>query len=780
MRRVSYPNKKWFQRPDGAYARSDSWTSKYYHRKTGGTIMATMAGLNVTDSDFTRRKGESPFLMNARLNGTKETRTRSQSMSRPGQKFMGVPEGSEVTSQRPMSDGINWFPVKEFQTIRYLYQNTDRVTSIGLYLRAKDNEASSAYLLVITRDPETLEELCRGFVKVKDLGEEALRWFRLIRTIDGDVLVDVTLIDDMNKSGVPLETDVEVLFGGEDNHKIAEHEVPNLDAALRERPYVFTPGVGAPLTSVKTTAWKTFPVWLQNGHFVSESKRWIAVGAVKADGQKAVYKYPYIEVLLGGKKHQRITGPITELIPPAKINQNSTQVRMTQAGDALYFVDGHNKLQRVRLTDWGVEDATPTSTDILGFVPNQYYYKGNVIFHAGSIRRAKKDFEAGATFSAGDWETGSLSDYEAWAGASLIYFLNNRLFLSGFHQATVGTPAKSEPNMVILSTIDSIAPKYDFFNRSVEFFYTPDRASASTATSPITAFADINDNLIVFMADNLSFVSIPNGIEFGDSSQTTPHGSGYGVLRQEHVAQGRNNIFFYNITEGVMRLGGSISNVVSRPVDALLRRITDQEDVSLQLHKGALRLYYREKGDTNSSCLYNYTSYATHRSYWFRDENTPIAYLNSDNGYDVELGVGSEYPCVIETEVQDSSDFDCAIVYEYHTNYMAAPNKINEMIVRRVHVTSMQDFDASIFIGLDVDHKDNPIVWRRFIEYNEPDREDADDIFYDTEDRGSKTVSARILTNDVRLVQLRVKQFCYDSQAGVLQLGLEYGEASNL
>lgn len=780
MRRVSYQNKKWFQRPESAYARSDSWTSKHYHRKTGGTMQATMAGLNVTDSDFTKRNGESPYLLNARLNGTKEKRARSQSMSRPGQKFMGTPAGSEVTNTRPASDGINWFPVKEFQTIRYLYKSSGRVTSIGLYLRAKDSANSSAQFLVIVRDPATSAELCRGFTPVKGLGAESLKWFRLIRTIEDDVLVDVTLIDDLNTSGAPLNTNVEVLFGGEDNHELSTHAVPNLDKALREEPYVFEPGVGAPLTSSKTTSWKTFPVWLQGGYFVADSKRWIAVGVIKSNGEKAVYKYPYLEVLLNGRKHQRISGPITEMIPPSNINQSATQVRMTQAGDGLYFVDGYSRMQRVKLTDWSVEYTTPTSTDILGFVPRQFYYKNSIIFEGGSIRRAIRDFEAGATFSAGDWDTGSLADYEAWPGASLIYFMNNRLFLAGFHNNSVGLPAKSEPNIVILSTIDSVAPKYDFFNKSVEFFYVPDRSSASTATSPITGFADISDNLIVYMSDNLSFISIPNGIEYGDSTQTTPHGAGYGVLRQEHIAQGRNNVFFFNPTEGVMRLGGSISSVISRPVDALLRRISDPEDIYVQLHKGALRLYYHEDGDTNDSCLYDYTSYAAHRSYWFRDENTPIAYMNSDNGYDVELGVGSEYPCVIESEVQDSPDFDCAVMYEYHTNYMSAPNKINEMIVRRVHVTSAQDFDASLFIGLDVDHKDNPIVWRRFIQYNEPDKNDADDIFYDTEDRGSKTVSARILTNDVTLVQLRVKQFCYNSQAGILQLGLEYGEASNL
>ena len=275
MRRVAYPNKKFFQKPDSAYARSDSWTSKYFHRKTGGTVQATMAGLNVTDSDFTRKKGESPFLTNARLNGTKETRTRSQSMSRPGQAFRGVPEGSESVIVRQESEGVNWFPVKELQTIRFEYFHESRVTSLGFYIRAEDNLESSAYFLTIIRDPETLEELCRGFIPVKELGEAELRWMRLIRTFQGHAIIDITLIDDMNESGVPLDTNVEILFGGEDNHRIAYHEVPNLDAALREKPYVFEPGVGMPLTSIKTTGWKTFPVWLQDGHFVADSKRWI-------------------------------------------------------------------------------------------------------------------------------------------------------------------------------------------------------------------------------------------------------------------------------------------------------------------------------------------------------------------------------------------------------------------------------------------------------------------------------------------------------------------------
>jgi hypothetical protein len=191
-------------------------------------------------------------------------------------------------------------------------------------------------------------------------------------------------------------------------------------------------------------------------------------------------------------------------------------------------------------------------------------------------------------------------------------------------------------------------------------------------------------------------------------------------------------------------------------------------------------MYYTEDSEFNKNCLFDYTAYAIHKSYWFRDDQTPIAYMNSDNGYDVEIGVGSEYPCVIETNVPETPDFDCAIPYEYHTNYLYAPNKTNGMIVRRVHVTTMQNFNASLFIGVDIDHNDNPIVFRHFIEYNAPDRSDADNIFYDTEDRGDTTVSNRLLTEDATHVQVRVKQYCYSSQAEILAIVLEYGENSAL
>ena len=90
MRRQSYVNTHWYQRPDAPYARTSGWATRYYNRKTGDAVVTALSGLNVTDDDFSKRKGESPKIENARLNGSKETRKRAQSMSRMGQRFNGM------------------------------------------------------------------------------------------------------------------------------------------------------------------------------------------------------------------------------------------------------------------------------------------------------------------------------------------------------------------------------------------------------------------------------------------------------------------------------------------------------------------------------------------------------------------------------------------------------------------------------------------------------------------------------------------------------------------
>lgn len=778
-RRQSYVNAKWYQQPDSAYARSAGWTTRYYNRKVDGSMVTSLSGLNVTDDDFSKREGESPKLENVRLNGSKEARKRAQSMSRLGQRFNGMPPGSETTHELSASD--EWIDVREYRSVRSVHASEGRLTSVGLRLRREVTD-TNAYLLAILRDPVTHKELARAVKPVKEITTDStLYWFRFIKTIDGPFELELTLIDDMNNSGAALGTTVQVNSAGDANHEYSNHDVPNLDEALREEAYVYEKGVNRPVVSTKTTTWRTWEGWIQNGYFTKGSQRYIIIPVINDDGQKLVYCQKYVEIQKNDKFELTHNEPITVLIPANKLHQGADTVRMTQAGNHLYFVDGTSKLQRVNLDDMTIADAVPTDVDMFDFVPNHYYYENSLIRRSGKFYRAKSDFQAGEDFEAKHWEEEGTESLQAWPGASLIYFLNNRLFLSGFRNATVGSPAKAEPNLVLMSSIDSVAPKYDMFNRQIEFFYVPDRAPSSSSSSPVTAFTSIADVLVVYMADGLVFEQVTANVEYGGISQVTPEGSNYGVLKQEHVVKGRNNVYFLNPTLGVMRLSGSIANVVSRPVDAVLKGIDEDQfdQVAMSIHKDMLRVYYPSEGTENDSCLIDYTQYAQQKSYWYHDTNTPIKIMFSDSGYDVEYGIGSEYPCVIQAE-DTLRDFDCAIGYTYYTRYLSAPNRLDGIIARRIHVTTLQSFNSSFYVGLDYDHNNKPIVWRRFVSVRDRGPDLPEDIFGDDTESGAKNISIRILTQGTHFVQIRLKQYCYDYQSEVLQVGLEYGNATNI
>lgn len=786
-RRNSYPGDKWYQRPGQAYARTSGWPTRYYQRKVGGSIMAALAGLNTTSDDFAKREGESPYIWNARLNGTKESRKRAQSMSRMGQEFLCMPPGSETTHDGKWEDYK--IALREDLSIRWKIYSNNKLTSVGLRFAFDESPVNTnAHFVLIMRDKNN-KELCRAYRKVSDLYSTAgtTEWFRMIRPLAGSVVLEATLVDDFDNHGSNTGYTLYLVGAGHANHKYAEHELPNLDQSLREKPYNWQPGVSIPSTAYKDTNWKTFPVWLQNGYFNSGGSRYTVLGT-----DHGIYKVKYTEVDpdTGGYRNlETLTAEM--LIPMNKISSNATQIRMTQAGNHLYFVDGYSPLQKVNLDDWSIQNAVPdmNAVDTPGFTPNMLYFKGSIIVANGHFQRAKEDFESGDTFDQSNWE--QLDDgtsITAWPGASLIYFMNNRIFLSGFRHATVGVTPKEEPNLVIMSSIDSVTARYDMFNRELEFFYVPDRAPSSSASAPVTAFSNIGDYLLVFTSNALYIEQVQAAVEFSGIAQSTPEGSQYGVIKQEHVCKGRNNVYFFNPAMGVMRTAGSTATVMSSPIDSEIAKFGEGEPeeikrrydkLFLTMTDEILRMYYTPDAGENSECLIDYATIPQHKSYWFRDNNTPIAYTMIDMGTDHYFGIHSDIPALVRLD-STLKDFDCAILYEYYTKYIGTPDRLDHTIVRRIHVTTLQTYQSSVFVGLDYDHNNKPIVWRKFITPTVPGTFEAEDIFGDDGESGATNLDIRILTDDTRFVQLRLKQYCYDFQAEILQLGFEYGNRTVL
>ena len=799
-RRNSYPGGKWYQRPDQAYARTTGWPTRYYQRKVTGSIVAALSGLNTTSDDFAKLEGESPYLWNARLNGTEEKRKRAQSMSRMGQEFLCLPKGVE-NEVIPEAGDIR-IAISENHDIRWKMKVEGKTTRLGFrfsFDEAPADDNHGHFIVIVRRDDDNLTEICRGVRSIKKLYEDwqkdnnTIEWFRLITVPNGDFYIQLSIVDDMDDEGNPNDFTLYLNSNGVANHEYADHKLPNLDKALREEDYVWQKGVSRPVVCYATTTAKTFPVWLQNGYFSRGTERWVPLGAI-INGEKKIFaqKYADIDYQTGGYKivTAETAGEMRELIPASKINQKAAQVRMTQAGNHLYFVDGYSKLQKINLDDWTVKDAKPdlSQVDTFGFTPNMYYYASTIIIAPKDnphFQKAKHDFQAGDTFNQNDWEQlDDGSSITAWPGASLIYFLNNRLFLSGFRNATVGegTP-KAEPNLVIMSSIDSVMPRYDMFNRSIEFFYVKDVSPSQSSTSPVTAFSNIGDYLVIFTADGLVLENVQAAVEFAGISQSVPEGSQFGVIKQEHVALGRNNIYFLSPSMGVMRTAGATATSISGPVDSEIQKmISDEhklENISLVLTQDILRLYYNDEEEENTKALIDYVSIAAHKSYWYRDDHTPVMSGYIDSGYNVSIASHSQYPCLFFIE-ESLHDFDCAILYEYYTKYIATPDRLDHCIVRRIHVTTLQTFQSSVFIGLDYDHNNHPIVWRKFITPTEPGNFAPEDIFGDDQESGATNLDIRILTDDTRFVQLRLKQYCYDFQAEILMLGFEYGNRTVL
>lgn len=756
--------------------------------------MAALAGLNTTADDFSKKEGESPYIWNARMNGTKEAKKRAQSMSRMGQEFVCMPEGAEVT--HPAILGDYRIEVGEDTSVRWQVDVAHKLTCVGLYLyfdEDLDYSNTNAHFVLILRDKNGAE-VCRAIKKLTDLKRRAgqLEWFRFIRSQTGSVTLEATLVDDLDDDGNKLHYKVYLRAAGHANHEYAYHELPNLDASLHEKPYDWQPGISIPCTAYRETNLKTFPVWLQNGYFNSNGARYVPVGVLRGSSRE-VWKVKYAEIDKNTGAYKRIEHPVMErLILSSKIDGRSTQIRMAQAGNHLYYVDGYSPLQKVNLDTWEVTDSVPDmdAVDVPGFTPNFDYFKNTIIVHNRHFQRAKQDFSAGDTFNQSDWEQlDDGSSITAWPGASIIYFLNNRLFLSGFRQPTVGvdTP-KAEPNLVIMSSIDSVTARYDMFNRALEFFYVPDRAPSASASAPITALSSIGDYLLIFTADGLYIEQITANAEFAGIAQSTPEGSQFGVMKQEHVVRGRNMVYFFNPSMGIMRTAGATATVMSTPIDSEFAKLNEGdpeevkarfEKINLSLANDILRVYYAPDNGENSQCLLDYATVAQHRSYWFRDNNTPIAYTFVDNASDSFFGVHSEYPAFVNID-STLKDFDCAILYEYYTKYIGTPDKLDHCIVRRIHVTTLQTYQSSVYIGLDYDHNNSPIVWRKFVTPTVPGTFENEDIFGDDGESGATNLDIRILTDDTRFVQLRLKQYCYDFQAEILQLGFEYGNRTVL
>lgn len=708
MARRRSPTPRFFEKYPGLNQRTnDTWTTRYYHRKQDSII--NMMGLNTSPDDFHKKEGSSPFLRNVRYMGEREVDQRAQVMSRKGAALIGTVGEDKIP--KDISAGQAYLEIYEGKAIQYQVIHNKRLTGISLHLYNK--ESAEGFMKVTVRDPATSVELANGVVDLKKVSTTSYSHheIRFIRSvIDTRVKVRIEILDDVDNSDMAVEKprrSVRILSTVENTHEFATYDLPNANEVLQEIPYVFQSGGTAPLTGVLINDWETMP---RSKDFVFNGQKHM-IFPVKRDGVIELYKTNLLtkEITL-----------VTNLV-----SNEAKVVRFAQAEGYLYYVDGISPLRRINLTTLAAEDAIPKVEEIT--VP--------------------------------DVNPASLT---AKVGGSLIHFLQNHIYISGF---------KDDPNLVIVSLIDDIKPRFDQYN---DRFYSPDQSPELSAGNPITAFADYSDYLIVWRQNDLTLYSAGSGYETGGTSSTTPEGT-LGVLNQEAVAQGKNNIYFFNSVEGVCRFGGSVYRNVSSDIENTIKGIKNPEAVFMLYQNKRVHMFFSLNGDVPDMRLYYYTELEGNTTLpWYLDTNTPVSSAVADKRTNAIYAVHSEVAAVMDMDSQ-FTDFDSYIEMEYHTQYRLPTTATAEgwCYVRRIHVHEIANSTHSLYIGVDIDHQDRPYVWRYYVEATVNQDVNPDAIFPQAAEAGNVTVSIPAYIK-CRRYQVRLKRYCYKDTAEVTGANIEY------
>lgn len=709
-RRTNSP-RHWEKRPN-TYARTtDTWTTRYYARKMEPIF--DMFGMNTANDAFHKKDGSSPFLANVRYMGEREKDQRAQVMSRKGAGLMSIV--GDDTFDRTFTQGKTYLTLYEGKAIEWRVSHSKLLSGISLFLA--NPEEARGYVELTIRSVDTKKELANAVIDTSKINIRTYERFRtrFIRSVrDSEVIVRARLLDDMTADEREKYTHgqrtVRILATPTIDHEYAEFSSPNVDEALREQAYVWQEGSTGPLTGVIINDWETMP---RCQYFRAGGRRYVAY-PVKDGNTVALYKTDL---------DSGVASVLTEMV-----DNRAEVIRFEQAEGYLYYVDGWSPLRRINLTTFVAENVVPLTTEIT--VPNV-----------------------------------DPSTLTAKEGASLIHFLNNRMYLSGF---------KDDPNLVIQSLIDDVKPRFEQYDPS-GYFYSPDQSPELSAGSAITALADINDYLVIFRIDGNSMYDRGSSTVLEDASQVTPEGAQLGVLNQEAVAQGKNNIYFFNPIEGVCRFGGSLNRGVSLDIENIFKQIQHKDKVFMMYHNKRLRFYYSLTEEKPDSCLYYYSELEG-RLPWYQDKNTPVAAAVGAKDSEDIYALHSETPAIMNVDSQ-FSDFDSFIEMEYHTQYRvpttSSPN--GESFIKRLHIHEITDESHSIFVGLDLDFQDKPIVYKRYVDVDESTTDNPDAVFQSTGENGIQVFSIPLYAR-CRRYQLRIKRYCYKDQAEFAGAALEYGD----
>lgn len=731
-----YAGARWQPYYPDVYSRtSENWQTRTGRRNRSTTTFANLLGLNTAFDDLHRLDGESPYLRNVRYMGEKQRYQRAQVSSRSGNKFISsIGDVDKFTTKNTDA----YLELYEGKVIRFRLRHEGTLTR--LQFAGIMNMGATGRLRVLLKKDENSRPICDANIDLADFATKNRKWEqRVVRFMQamtqemdgGECVIQLEIMDDVLPSNshnmVPNQQNkVRILCSGSAQHDEAYFILPNQDDALRETPPTWESKPSIPLVGYTYNTLK--PVELIIG---DNYNRVLKVNKVRY--VLSVVKDTYFDVKEAKEKSKLnfyrtdlASGKNTKI--DADIDARATLVMGAKCKDYFYYVDGYSELQRINLRTWKGEVAMPKKEDI------------------DTATDPKK--------------------LKAQKGAQLLWHMKNRIYLAGF---------KEDPNFVQFSLINSMGDgvQYDQFN---EYFYSPDRSSKET-TSPITALmSDITEEaLLVFREDGCEACAVTGGLEFAKAQKVDTAMYNIGVAKQHDVCTGNGNVFLYNKSEGLRRYSGAEATFQSRKVDNELRRMPNSSDRFMVAHANKVWFAFDRNSSGYADHVLIYHTILSQQSPWYMDNNVPVKWMLGDQESDTIYACHANYPCIfIYGEENTSQDFNSSIEMEYDTSYNSTGDPNGWTILRRVIVRVISNDTRSWFIGVDIDKRDDPAVWRKYVSAVNKVDNGADAVFEDGESYRISVINC-FMRRQCRSFNIRVKTYSWKGTSMLEYISAEIG-----
>lgn len=739
-----------FEYLPNVYARtSDTWGSRTGRRNTEFGAFPNLLGLNTAFDDLHKSDGESPYLRNVTYMGTKQKEQRAQVTSRPGAyRLASIGDETHFPSK---DDAEIEMELHEGKAVEFEVNYTDVL--VGGCLFVKNPSGNQGVLRVLLKSDRDHRPICDAAIDLRQISAKDFnqRNFYFIETINdkqvgdnpfatgGKCVIRLEIVDDINPNQDRIGASrtnanpIYVLATGKGRHWEANYTLPSINKCMKEIPYTWTDKPSIPLFGTITNA--NLP--LKNGVEVCIKGTEYLVTPIKAKGTTTELWYLNLDTLKS-----------------AKIDAEVANVDVVRFADPiqgyLYYVDGVSPLRRIKLDgSWKGEDAIPKAENI----------------------------DAGTSPEA----------LTAKKGAKYIKLYGNILYLAHFPQDydEDGKPTGG-PNYVQFSLVNSKGAQPDQFNAG---FYSPNESPWDSTCAPITGLNILGGMLRVWRSNGNSTFS-PSALEsLGTSSRNSPaqidtYDWNLGIAEQEDCAEANDNLYIWNMSEGMRRISGTDSSFQSYKISDQFAHLTTESERYMIAHGNVIRFYFDQAGHGLADHCARYHQILASQSPWYMDDHTPIKWVLSDQNSDTLYAMHAQYPAFyivdyITPDHTQYTDFDSSIEMEYHTTYKSPGGMDNETILRNATAKIIANSTTSWYIGIDVNREDNPSVWRVDVIAQEDPEPNPDAMFSQVASPGVKDVN--IMMNKMcNSAQFRFKCICNRSFAELVYAGFQYGAKPSL